>query len=322
MKAALIGLGDIAWRYDGGRAGPNAAALTHASVYDRDPRTTLTVGLSPDADERAAVEAALGIQTTDSLSALLETRPDIVSICSPSALHAEHLRACIAAGVPMVWLEKPPATTLADLDAVIAANTGATTVVVNFQRRYQAPYMALRDLCRSGELGRCRHIQASYSRGLETNGSHMVDQVLFLAGDGRPVSLDWAWPTGGPDNPGFALTFDDGPSAIVTGLDLPYHCIDIAAVFDGGRVSVLHGGLTAVLERRVEHELFPGFHRLRPASDPRFPATCDLGGAMTAALDDLIAAHESGQDARSSLTTARTGQALIQAVRDRLGGLS
>jgi predicted dehydrogenase len=320
LTAALIGLGNIAWRYDGGRVAPGAPALTHASVYDRSPRTTLTIGMSPDTGERRAAREALGIDTTDSLPDLLAARPDVVSICSPSALHAEHLRACLDAGVPMIWLEKPAATRLTDLDAVIAASTGASVVAVNFQRRYQPAYRVLRDLCTSGELGRCHHIQAVYSRGLETNGSHMVDQVLFLAGDGRPFTLDWVGPTGGPDNPGFAMTFDGGLTAVVTGLDLPYHCIDIAAVFDGGRVSLLYGGLTAVFERRVEQELFPGFHRLRPEPDPRFPGDCDIGGSMAAALDDLIAAHETGRDAASSLTTARAGQALMQAVWERLGG--
>lgn len=316
FTAALIGLGNIAWRYDGGRATAATPGLTHASVYDQDPRTRLIAGFSPDAGERDEAQDRLGIQTLDSLDALLALRPDIVSVCSPSPLHAGHLRACFAAGVPMVWLEKPATTDLGDLDALIAQRPG-TTVLVNFQRRYLAPYRNLVTLARTSGLGVCRHIQASYSRGLVVNGSHIVDQVLAIAGDNETFSLDWVARGGPADQPSFGLTFANGLTVAVTGIDLPYHCIDISAVFDEGRVSILHGGVTAVLERRVEHESFPGFYRLSPTPDPRFPARCSIADGMPQALNDLIAAHTEGRDPHSSLRTARLGQALVEAVLTR-----
>jgi predicted dehydrogenase len=44
----------------------------------------------PDREDRAAFEKTFGIEAADTLESVLETvEPEIVSICSPSALHFE-----------------------------------------------------------------------------------------------------------------------------------------------------------------------------------------------------------------------------------------
>jgi predicted dehydrogenase len=96
--------------------------------------------------------------------------PDLVHICTPPGLHAAQVLACLRAGVS-VLVEKPPALSLADLDAMAAAS-GPTSgrsggVVPPGQARPNGPWLAtvfqhrfgsgarrLRALARAGTLGR------------------------------------------------------------------------------------------------------------------------------------------------------------------------
>jgi predicted dehydrogenase len=250
---------------------------------------------------------------------LSQASPDIVSIASPSPLHFSQTLACLAKQVPMIWLEKPAATSLQKLDRLLdLSSQGCSTVLVNFQRRYCPAYQHLRRLYQEQHLGTCVLIQLNYSRGLEVNGAHILDMLFFVTGDQTQWHLDWVSADGDGENPCFALRLAAGPRVLVSGLSLPYHCIDMTLTCEQGRASMLHGGMTAIVEERVEHELFPGFYRLRPSGDGLLGAG-GLAGSMEAALDDLLDAFEQHRAPVSHLYTARASLALIEAVRARQG---
>jgi predicted dehydrogenase len=314
-RAAMVGLGNIAWRFD---RGPDAGqgSLSHAGAYVHNSRTMLVGGCSPDASDRSAFQKAFGVSVYDSLVDLLDHEsPDIVSIGSPAPWHFSHTLACLEKKVPMIWLEKPVAGSLQELDRLleISARVGST-VMVNFQRRYCTAYDNLRRVYQEQYLGTCGLIQLNYSRGLEVNGSHILDMLFFVTADQAQWHLEWVSAPGDRDNPCFSLVLANGPRAMVSGLSLPYHCIDIALTCDRGRVSMLHGGMTPVVEKRVEHELFPGFYRLRHTGDALLGAG-GLAGSMAVALDDLLDAFEQHRAPVSNLTTARASLALIEEVR-------
>ena len=187
-------------------------------------------------------------------------------------------------------------------------------MVVNFQRRYCSAYQNLRRLYQEQRLGTCGLIQLNYSRGLEANGAHMLDMLFFVTGDQEQWQLEWASADADRDNPCFSLRLATGVRVMVAGQSLPYHCIDIALTCDQGRVALLHGGMTAAVEERVEHELFPGFYRLRH-TDAELLGAGGLDGSMEAALDDLLDAFEQHREPVSTLKTARASLALTEAVR-------
>jgi hypothetical protein len=176
----------------------------------------------------------------------------------------------------------------------------------------------LRRVYQEQRLGPCELIQLNYSRGLEVNGAHILDMLFFVTDDHEQWHLEWASAGGDRDNPCFSLLLANGPRVMVAGLSLPYHCIDMTLTCAQGRVSMLHGGMTPVVEERVEHELFPGFYRLRHTGDDIL-GTAGLAGSMTAALDDLLDAFEQRREPVSTLKTARASLALIEAVRARQG---
>lgn len=317
--AVISGLGNIAWKYDC-RASDAGALLTHAGTFLNHEKVTLAGGFSPDENDRNAFHHQYGVRAfSDFYGMIDETSPRIVSICSPARAHFEQTAWCIDHGIPMVWLEKPPAESLEQMHRLLEKQSLAghqTHVLVNYQRRFCPGYGNLRTIFRENRLGKCRLIQINYSRGLETNGSHMLDILFFIVGDGREWELEWVSAFGNSENPSFAVRFDDGTGAVVSGIDLPYHCIDVTLVCDDGRVSIVHGGMTHVMEMRVEHKLFPGFYRLETVEDyllgqPGF----EMG--MVNALENLIQAHETGCKLESSLQTALNAQILMDQIRKK-----
>ncbi|MBN2564009.1 MAG: Gfo/Idh/MocA family oxidoreductase [Phycisphaerae bacterium] len=318
LRCALIGLGRIAWRFDAGRA-PDEPAQTHWRAYHRNPRCELISGFSPEEKDRADFEKAAQTPAVASLDELLRTEPDVVSVCSPTELHAEQVLHCLEHGVRMIWLEKPPATNLADLDRIIeTARRHDATVLVNYMRRYSRLYAVLKDLLSGSELGAPLDIAVHYSRGLELNGSHFIDLVLWLLDDPESFAVEVERGTGQEPSPTFTLRIPDRPVARFVGHAADYHINDVIVTFSHGRATVLSGGLEVRVERRVENKLFPGFYRLGEIP-PDFLGTPGRDQCFDEALADLIAAGDEGRAARSNLETARGTQRVIEAVRRDAG---
>lgn len=319
-RAAIVGLGNIAWRLGAG-GGTEKRCLTHVEAFARHPLVTLAAGCSPDSAEQDAFANAFAVPAYSSLEELLaRTHPDLVSICSPTEFHYEQVRSCLENAVPMIWLEKPPAGSIEELETLIALqqHSRSSRVLVNYQRRYTDCYQALKKVYRDKSLGTCRLVQINYSRGLETNGSHLLDLLFFIVGDHSDWHLDWVSAWEGTASPSFSLVIEGGPPVMISGLELPYHCIDVALICDEGRASILHGGLTPVCERRVEHEFFPGFYRLQKTGNELL-GSCDIGMSMANALSDLLAAHEERREPESTLETACNAQLLMAEIRRKQG---
>ncbi|WP_246266762.1 Gfo/Idh/MocA family protein [Nonomuraea typhae] len=143
------------------------------------------------------------------LAAMLEeVRPDLVDIASPPALHSAQAVAALRAGA-WVWCEKPPCLSLAEYDAVSAAeHDGGPYASIVFQQRFGSAAQHLRRLIAEGALGApyVAHCQTTWYRdaayyavpwrgrwasegggpamGL---GIHQLDLLLELLGEWREV---------------------------------------------------------------------------------------------------------------------------------------
>ncbi len=155
---------------------------------------------------------------TDYAEMLRVVRPDLVIIATPPAQHATMSIAAMEAGA-WVWCEKPLCGSLAEVDAITAAEarTGKFTSSV-FQMRFASSTAHLKALAASGQLGRplvavCNTLwfrDAAYYavpwRGKWANelggptmglGIHAMDHLLHLLGDwvevrGMAATLDRA----------------------------------------------------------------------------------------------------------------------------------
>jgi predicted dehydrogenase len=140
-----------------GIVGTGGIARVHADNVARlGERATIVGAVDVDAERLAAFQREFGVEAGyASLEELLEdARPDIVHLCTPPGLHAQQALLALAAGVD-VLCEKPPALSLAELDALAAAEqaSGAHFATVS-QHRFGGRAAWLRRRVADGRLGR------------------------------------------------------------------------------------------------------------------------------------------------------------------------
>ena len=265
VKCAILGAGRIGWSYDQGHW-DGTRSVSHAACYARDPRTELVAVFEPEQAARAAF--ANGYRgpgdplVSGDLDAVLALRPDCVSVCSPSHAHADHIERLLDEGTGHIWIEKPVTLDLSAHEALLRKweqSRPRPRIAVNYLRRGLPQYERLRTLA---SQERPVALQATYSRGLEVNGVHMLDQIGFVLDTAQVPQIDWIEP-GDRENPSFGLTIG-GTRVTVIGMDLPYHCIEIALVTPERRLSVVRGGLELREERVEPNTDYPGFHHLGP----------------------------------------------------------
>ena len=144
-----------------------------------------------------------------SIEALLTNEPDVqvVSICTPNGLHAEHSVKSLLAG-KHVLCEKPLCIHLQDAKNMIAAaNDADRKLFVVKQNRYNPPVQAVKNLLKECKLGKILSFQINcfwnrpnsyYSNSwkgtrqldggsLYTQFSHFIDLLYWFLGDVKSV---------------------------------------------------------------------------------------------------------------------------------------
>ncbi|MFB6721096.1 Gfo/Idh/MocA family protein [Kribbella sp. NPDC056345] len=140
LKVAIVGCGNI--------------SRSHARSYAAAPAEF--VGMADIVPENAAELAGqFGGTAFASVKELLAaTDPDLVSVTTPPGSHAEIAIEVLAAG-KSVLLEKPPVLSLAEMDAVAAAEReSAGSVYVVFQHRHGSGGLRAASLLADGALGK------------------------------------------------------------------------------------------------------------------------------------------------------------------------
>ena len=316
MRAAIIGLGKVAWGYDSGHF-TGTKAVSHLSALLQEGLDVVG-GADPNLIAREEFSNATGISSYEKIEDLLSLNPEMVSIASPKEFHAEQLASCLEKGVKYIWLEKP-----ATDDSIQAqylakqAKQKNARVMVGFQRRYMSSYNALK----TKALGSLQAIEITYSLGLETNGSHMLDLLLWLL-DGESIKLKGVIksPIQSVHSrelcPSFLLQSSSGIPINVTGLDVDYHSVDIVVHYCLGRRAVRHGGQTKLFENKCPNPLFPNFYYLS-SEDGVQDIRYEVESVFSVMLKDLL--YGSKREPISNLNSAALGQALIEKILSECG---
>lgn len=164
-----------------------------------------------DIDNKKADELALKYDAKSyyDLSQMLqnENEVDVISICSPNGLHADHSILALNAGFH-VLCEKPLAIKIEDCGRMISAaeNSNKRLFAIK-QNRYNPPVAAVKNAIDEGKLGKIYSIQLScfwnrnndyYSNSwkgtqdmdggtLFTQFSHFIDLLYWMIGDVKQV---------------------------------------------------------------------------------------------------------------------------------------
>jgi len=189
IKFAIIGCGRIAQR--------------HAEHIKNNGELLAVCDVVPEkANELAAKYNAKAYYNVDDLLAN-EKHIDVVAICSPNGLHAEHSIKALNAKFH-VLCEKPMAINVADCGEMIkAAERNNKRLFAIKQNRFNPPVAAIKEVIESGKLGKIYSVQLScfWNRNFDyynnswkgtndldggtlyTQFSHFIDLLYWLIGD-------------------------------------------------------------------------------------------------------------------------------------------
>ena len=197
IRFGILGCGRIAKRHADLLGTGQIAGAKLAAVCDIDPAR---------ADAFATRHGVRGHVRLDDL--LADPQVDVVSVLTPSGLHADHAIAVARSGRHVV-VEKPMALTLSDADRMIeAADAAGVRLFVVKQNRFNVPVVKAREALDAGRLGQlvlgtvrvrwCRD-QAYYDhdawRGtyaldggvIANQASHHVDMLGWFMGPATSV---------------------------------------------------------------------------------------------------------------------------------------
>jgi predicted dehydrogenase len=248
-----------------GIVGCGAIARSHALSYQNNAHVELVGVVDVDPGRAAAFAAGYGTTAYGSCPELLTQQPDLVSVATPPGNHTEIAVELLESDCS-VLLEKPPATSLADMDVIAAAekvSSGSAYVV--FQHRHGSGARRAHHLLHSGALGTpqvavCETLwyrpdnyflpewRGSWvgEGGGPTlgHGIHQIDLLLHLLGpwetvDGRAARI--ARPVEFEDVSLAILTFSSGAvGTVVTSLLSPRELSRIRVDTTGGTLEVNH----------------------------------------------------------------------------------
>jgi myo-inositol 2-dehydrogenase/D-chiro-inositol 1-dehydrogenase len=304
-KAAIVGLGNIAFNFDKNSELNNFKfPLTHAMSYIHHPQVTIISGCDPSLESRLSFQEKFNVPTFPDIFSMLEaTQPNILSICSPTPSHFEQVKIALKNNdIQMIWLEKPPTLNLDEHLALIELNSKLKkTIVVNFMRRYSPLYENIRNIIDNKTYGLVKGIQVKYSRGLLNNGSHLIDILNYLLGDQLLNSYHFYYVD--KINQSAIINFKNLFYIHLINHEINYHSLDLEVTFENARLSALYGGRTLKTELKVENDLFPGFFHLQPFSEENLPSHHNTS-FFNCVLTDLIFSFENKKLPRSNLETA------------------
>ena len=149
-RIAIFGLGAVT---------RNIHLPAYSTLKDK---AQVVAGCDPDPEARKLAAGKYHVPAVyERCEEMLEqSRPDVVAICTPPALHREQTIMALEAGCH-VFCEKPMAETLADADAIIrAAERTGRTVVINTQFPCMRIYRASKALIETPEFGRLLFLHA------------------------------------------------------------------------------------------------------------------------------------------------------------------
>lgn len=253
LRCALVGTGSV--------------ANLHARAVASHPRAQLVAVTDQSRGAADAFAERHGVPAVyDDLDALLAAEsPDVVLICTPPGAHRGQTLIALAAGAHVV-VEKPPASSLAELDEMRGAAVAADRqLAVVFQQRTGTAAAHVRRLLQEDALGRpliavCQtlwyrdtaYFAAPWRGRWETEGGgttlghgiHQLDLLAFLLGDwasvqGRLWRLDRETQT--EDASTATITFANGVVAqIVTSAVSPRETSSIRIDTQKATITVEH----------------------------------------------------------------------------------
>jgi predicted dehydrogenase len=189
-RAGIVGTGGVAGMgiYDGSDEdiGDDPVDASHAGGYAAVENVELVAVADIDRDALDRFGRAWGLPEENRYlghEAMLDAVDlDIVSVCTPSMLHRDHVEDVATLGNPdVVWCEKPIACSVADAESMVATcEEMGVELVVNHSQRFLRQNGAVRAAIQDGLVGDVQSVTSGSPMELLRVGTHVVDLSLYL----------------------------------------------------------------------------------------------------------------------------------------------
>ncbi len=318
-RVLIVGCGNIAGGFDADRAA-TLPPLTHAGAYTRHAGFHVVACVEPDAARRAAFMQRWGVaQGFDDLAALAALHApgafDVISLCSPTTVHAAQLEAALALRPRLIFCEKPVTPTLAQTEALVARCAAAgVPLAVNHSRRWASDVQRLAGELRAGAWGPVRSAVGTYNKGVLNNGSHLVDLLHLLLGPlqllhaGAALADHWS---DDPTVPALLRTAAGAPVHLTTAHAADCAIFELQIITATAVIAMEDGGLQWRVRRVIDSPHFRHYRVL----DGGERVAGDYLQATQRAVANLHHHLAHGQPLASSGDTALAAQRLCDEIR-------
>ena len=191
-RAGIIGAGGIAGLgilglHDEEDIGKKKFTESHAGGYHATDGIELVAVADLDEEKLGTFGEAWELPEsglyTDHREMLRSEDLDVVSVCTPSFLHHDHVLDAARVGDPdAIWCEKPIASSVTEAEEMCAAcEETDTELVINHSFRFTDRLQTLRELVvGEGILGEVKSASALFRRELLRNSTHLLDTLVYL----------------------------------------------------------------------------------------------------------------------------------------------
>ncbi|HEV2288681.1 MAG TPA: Gfo/Idh/MocA family oxidoreductase [Candidatus Acidoferrales bacterium] len=310
-RAGIVGCGRIGCGFDDDPKRKHVS--THAGAYWRMPGVELAALC--DLEEKNVLRYAgkYGVEGryTDVEMMLERENLDILSICTPSASHAEIALAAAANGIKAIFCEKPITDSLDAAEEMIRlCDEHGVILAVDHQRRFDPMHQQIARCLKDGKLGRLQQVTCYYTAGVANTGTHLFDLLRFYLGDVNwvegSVSANSSRNDADPNIDAW-LGFHDGTLAVIQACDVrAYTIFEVTLLGTKGRLRVGAHGFQADFEEVRESEKYSGYSELFSAEMPfKTSSSHELLLYGVAHLIDCLERKQkpisSGEDGRAAL---------------------
>lgn len=321
LQVLIVGCGNMAGGFDANRPA-DALPLTHAGAFLRHGGFALAACVDPDDDRRHQFAQRWNVPQSAASMAALQAQPgqfDIISICSPTVFHPEHLEAALALRPRLIFCEKPITPSLAATATWVAAcEQAGVLLAINHTRRWAPDVQRLAAELAAGQWGQVRSAAAYYNKGILNNGGHMMDLLHLLLG---PLDVDYAgaarwdfWEQD-PSVPAM-LRAGSVPVSVNIAHAADFAHFELQLVTENGIITMEDGGMNWRVRRAIASPHFKGYRALDEGT--RTPG--QYPHAMLAAATNLHAALTSGQPLASDGRSAMAAQRICELIRHAATG--
>jgi predicted dehydrogenase len=323
LRVLIIGCGNIAGGFDAERPA-SAPPLTHAGAYWRHGGFRLVGCVEPDAAKREAfMQRWLVEKGYPTIDAAAAGGPyDVVSLCSPTSLHAAHLAAALSLHPRLVFCEKPVTGSAAETAAAVdVCNAAGVKMAVNHNRRWAPDIVRLQaELQPGGPWGAVRAAIGIYNKGVLNNGSHLVDLAQLLLGPldliaaGAPVYDHWK---DDPTVPALLQSRAGVPLTLNAAHAGDYAIFELQLLCERGMVAMEDGGAGWRVRRIVGSPHFKGYAVL----DGGQRSAGEYHASTLAAVTNIHETLTRGAPLASTGETALAAQRLCEQISRKSRGL-